>query len=104
MCSFFSIGSALDKGWKLSNVCRVIHIKSETNSLSFDIEISSGNKNLMGIKLVRVKPEQAMPLRTNKIDIATFHDQLGHPSEQTTRRTAHNHNIELIDQLSQCEN
>ena len=37
-----------------------------------------------------------------KMNIKTFHDHLGHPSEETTRKMAKYYNVQLTGNLGNC--
>ena len=75
----------------------------------FDQEIKTQRGIVLGVEIA-ARPAQNSSLaitaleRGKKFNVMKFHEVLGHPSEQTTRRTAEYYGIELTGQFGVCEN
>ena len=98
---------------EIENVYENEKEKKKENEIESVYEIENENKKENKIEKENKKEKKNQKENKNeneikkqsketKIDVKTFHDYLGHPSEETTKKTAKYYNIQLTGKLGNC--
>ena len=105
-CKLFSLTSALDKGFKLGNQGRVIHLQKKNFKLAFDKVFETKTGFISGVELRTRSDESAqVHLEAGRaIDVNILHQRLGHPSEESVRKTAKLLDLKVTGKFIKCEN
>ena len=98
-----SITHCLEEGFNLGNDGRMIVLEKDGFTLEFNKEIKTKSGYVCG---VRVEPEDlklAIPaLKDGPINVMSFHELLGHPSEAKTRAIANYYGVKLTGEFKVC--
>jgi histone deacetylase 1/2 len=92
--NLFSISKALKRGWNIGNKGTNIFLTKGQSKIVFDKEIKTQKGLVLGIEMVPRNETVRAGIATialergKTIDVHALHNMLGHPSEDTTRKTA----------------
>jgi Reverse transcriptase (RNA-dependent DNA polymerase) len=109
-CNLFSIGTALHKGWKLSNEGSKFILTKDGTKINFDRKTNAGDGHTMMVFIEpksKNLPEETASAATNlnakRMNINDLHRLLGHPGDAKVKEMAKYMNIMLIGKLETCE-
>ena len=90
-CNLFSITAALDKGFDLGNIGRVITLSKGNVKIGFDQVFSTQSGFIMAAQMTNLTPDGANAVLEagKKIKMMTYHRMLSHPGEVILQNTAH---------------
>ena len=105
-CKLFSVTAALDKGFQIGNKGRVITLQKGDFKIAFDKVFETKTGFISGVELKARSDEvaQAALEAGREININDLHQRLGHPSEESVRRTAKMLDLKVTGKFIKCEN
>jgi hypothetical protein len=97
----------LKNGWGIGNEGLVLLLRKGTTEIRFDREIPTHKGVIIGVEMVARTPDvsnvASAPFASGKtIDVNMLHKAIGHPREDTTRKTAAHYNLKLKNKLEPC--
>ena len=106
--NLFSITKALSKGWNIGNKGINLFVCKGQVRLTFDQVFRTQKGLVLGVEMVprtsTVGAVATVVLEKGKsIKVDDLHQILGHPSEETTRRTAAFYDWKVMGQFTPCE-
>ena len=105
-CKLFSVTAALDKGFQIGNKGRVIYLQKGDFKIAFDKVFETKTGFISGIDLKPRSDESAQAALEagREININDLHQRLGHPSEESVRKTAKLLDLKVTGKFTKCEN
>ena len=105
-CKLFSLTTALDKGFQIGNVGRVINLRKGNFQIAFDKVFETKTGFISGVDIIQRNNSlaQAALDAGKEVNINDFHQRIGHPSEEIVRKTAENLGLKLTGKFIKCEN
>jgi transposase InsO family protein len=98
----FSLTKPLSMGWSLHNEGMNLVLSKGNTSIKFDKRCRTSRGVVCGVDVCST--ESANPaIERGHCDINEFHHIIGHPSEDTTRRTANYYGVQLTGKFEVCE-
>ena len=106
--NLFSITKALSKGWNIGNKGIKLFVSKSNVTLTFDQVFRTQKGMVLGVAmLLRVDVGQAMATmaleRGKTIKINELHEIMGHPSEDTIKKTAELYGWKVTGTFTPCE-
>jgi hypothetical protein len=105
--NFFALTKCLKNGWGIGNEGLVLLLRKGTMEIHFDREILTHKGVIIGVEMVARTPDMSnvasAPFASGKtVDVNVLHKAIGHPSEDTTRKTVAHYNLRLKNKLEPC--
>ena len=105
--NLFAVTKCLRNGWKISNDGVTLYLKKGRTEVKFDKAIKTHKGLIIGVDMMSRTVDMAnvasAPFTRGKtIDIKVMHEALGHPSVDTTKRTAAFYGLKLKGELDPC--
>jgi len=105
--NLFAITKCLRSGWKISNDGVTLYLRKGGSEVKFDKSIKTHKGLIIGVDMIPRIPDAAniasAPFARGKtVDIKDMHETFGHPSEDTTKRTAAFYGLKLKGELDPC--
>ena len=104
-CNLFSITAALEKGFDLGNVGKVITLSHGNVKIGFDQVFSTQSGFIMAAEMIQLPPDESNAvLETGReVKLMTYHRMFSHPGETVLRNTAHAYGLKLKLNNEKCE-
>ena len=99
--NLFSITQAITNGWQLSNIGKMLTLKKNNITINFNNNLETKTGYVPGIYMDACLLVKDAVI--DKLEINTAHKLLGHPNDDTLRRTAKENNITLTGTIEKCE-
>ena len=105
--NLFAITKCLKNDWNIGNEGLVLHLTKGASTLRFDRVIPTHKGVIIGVEMIARNPDitnvASAPFASGKtVDVNVLHKAIGHPSEDTTRKTAAHYNLKLKNKLEPC--
>ena len=105
--NLFAVTKSLRNGWKISNDGVTLYLRKGESEVKFDKAIKTHKGLIIGADMMARVPDVAnvasAPFASGKtINVNVMHRALGHPSEDTTRRTAAFYGLKLSGEMDPC--
>ncbi len=105
--NLFALTKCLKNGWGIGNEGLVLLLRKGTTEICFDRERPTHKGVIIGVEMVARTPNvlnvTSAPFASGMtVDINVLHKAIGHPSEDTTRKTAAHYNLKLKNKLEPC--
>ena len=106
-CNLFSLTRAIDKGFNLGNEGRAVTLSKGDFTLKFPKQVRTKTGYVSGLNMYAIveKDIKIPKLKSGReVNINTYHQMLGHISEERTRATAKYYNVKLTGKFETCYN
>jgi len=104
--NLFSVGKALQKGFKIGNEGMILTLTKGNLILKFDRIFTTAKGFVVGVNLIPKPTQETVHVgltHGRNIHISTLHGCMTHPGESTTRLTASHYGINVKGTMSPCQ-